>query len=140
MKILLISGLSALFLFAHTFANAQCQADYNGDGNITAADLGSFLGDYSLGPNCVQCDLNNDGNVNQQDVTLFQGYFGASCATIPPICQADYNSDGVVTASDLTAFLGDLSLGQNCVQCDLNGDGNVNSGDELVLQGVFGIS
>ena len=140
MRILLITGLTALFAGTLTHSFGQCPADYTGDGVINISDLTLFQSDYALGQNCIQCDLNGDGIVNTQDNTLFQGLFGTSCSTIPTDCSADYNDDGIISTADLSPFISDYSLGANCVQCDLNGDGNVNQQDVLTFQGLLGSS
>ena len=115
-----------------------CPGDYNNDGAITAADLPLFITDYSNGQNCVQCDINGNGIVDTQDYALFRGLFGTFCSDIPTDCPADYNNDGTINSLDVSPFLADYALGQNCVQCDLNGDGDIDQQDVLTMQGLLG--
>ncbi|MFK7784225.1 MAG: GC-type dockerin domain-anchored protein [Crocinitomicaceae bacterium] len=113
-----------------------CVGDYDGDGVITSSDLTLFLADYALGQNCVQCDINGDGIINNNDANAFKAIFGTNCPQ-PNTCP-DYNNDGIINASDLTLFLNDYALGQNCVMCDINGDGVVSPMDADFFVTLFG--
>ncbi len=58
------------------------------------------------------------------------------CEPITPECPADVNGDGQIDSGDLNIVLG--SFGMNTDVGDANGDGTVNSDDLNVVLGVFG--
>ena len=67
------------------------QADFNGNGCVTAADLITFLQNFGqevdpLNFTQVQADLNCDGQITTSDMLIFLGYFG-SC-----LYDADFSS------------------------------------------------
>ncbi len=56
----------------------SCQADFNGDGYVNAADLLILLADFA----CVELcgtDLNNNDNVDASDLLVFLALFGSDC-------------------------------------------------------------
>ena len=80
----------------------DCEGDFNCDGNVDAADVGSFLNDFARnqytpvppGPcsNRSPCngDFNCDGNVDSTDVKLFLSDFGRNQFNNPcPACNPE---------------------------------------------------
>ena len=53
----------------------SCPGDFNGDGIVDAADIGSLLAAWGICEGCAQ-DLNDDGVVNGADLGLFVGLWG----------------------------------------------------------------
>lgn len=78
------------------FWETGCNADLNGDGSISTADLLAFLTDF--GSVCVD-------TTNPPGVWTAYGLGN-------PFCPADINGDGAVGTTDLLAFLGEF--GNDC--------------------------
>lgn len=57
---------------------ASCPGDFNGDWNISVADLLVFLGDFGCTINCLS-DFDGDGVVNIGDLLGFLAVFGDEC-------------------------------------------------------------
>ncbi|MGD9691018.1 MAG: lamin tail domain-containing protein [Phycisphaerales bacterium] len=60
-------------------APCGCQADFNGDGDINADDLGDFINCYFAVPPCDRADFNTDGDVNADDLGDFINVYFAGC-------------------------------------------------------------
>lgn len=58
------------------FANADAAADFNRDGTVTVADLGSFVDAYVAG--APRADFNNSGAVEPDDLSAFIAAFDAN--------------------------------------------------------------
>jgi hypothetical protein len=54
----------------------NCPADFNNDGTVDGADLGSLLGEWGACPGCIQ-DLNDDDVVDGADLGGLLGEWGA---------------------------------------------------------------
>ncbi len=52
-----------------------CPADFNDDGQVNGADLGTLLGQWGACPGCT-ADLNDDGNVDGADLGTMLGAWG----------------------------------------------------------------
>jgi len=66
---------------AADWGDCVCNADYDGDGIISAMDFAAFMNCYNVGPDitpgCEWADLNCDGLINLADLTIFQCQFNA---------------------------------------------------------------
>ena len=85
--VLILGGLFLTPTKAVASAKAShCQADLNGDGTVTTADLLIFLGCYNchLNGNCVgcaPCDFNGDHKVDWQDYIVIAGEINSGCGS-----------------------------------------------------------
>jgi len=58
----------------------DCAADFNGDGAVNIADLGTLLANFGAGgASFADGDANGDGNVNVTDLGMLLAEFGAGC-------------------------------------------------------------
>ncbi|HZW08449.1 MAG TPA: GC-type dockerin domain-anchored protein [Phycisphaerales bacterium] len=55
----------------------ECEADFNGDGNVNTQDVLAFLNAWTAGDSSA--DFNGDGNINTQDVLAFLNAWTAGC-------------------------------------------------------------
>ncbi len=55
-----------------------CFGDFNFDGQISAADLLTFLSQFGCQSNCLG-DLNSDDDVSSSDLLIFLSIYGTSC-------------------------------------------------------------
>ena len=82
-----------IFTFALGNAENSCVGDFNFDGLVNAADLGTLLGAWELDRQCPNTyDLNADGNVNAEDLGILLFNWGLCSTTIP--ATGDAPSDG----------------------------------------------
>ena len=54
----------------------SCPGDFNGDGQVDGADIGSLVAAWGSCADCAE-DLNGDGQVDGADVGLFVSLWGA---------------------------------------------------------------
>jgi hypothetical protein len=60
-----------------TYTEADCVADFNGDGEVNTQDVLAFLNAWTAGDDSA--DINGDGEVNTQDVLAFLNLWTAGC-------------------------------------------------------------
>lgn len=106
-----------------------CRADFDGDGDVDAADRAKIEADSGL--DC-RADLDHDGTVggdnDSGDTAMVSASFGFDDPDADP--KADLNRDGRVDIDDLTIVL--QQFGRDC-RADLNWDGVVERADVQLL-------
>lgn len=127
-------GFAVPFVYeGGTVEVSQCAvtADYNGDGQVSAIDLGVLLGDWGSCPT-LPSDLDDDGVVGPADLATLLGAWGPCTG-----CPADLNADGSVDAADLSNLLGDWGLALPAC-ADLDCDGKVDPVDLGLMLSAWG--
>jgi hypothetical protein len=106
-----------------------CRADFDGDGDVDAADRAKIVADFGL--DC-RADLDHDGTVggdgDSGDAAIVGKSFGFADPDSDP--KADLNRDGRVSLADF-AIVGQ-QIGRDC-RADLNWDGVVERADVQLL-------
>lgn len=101
-KVAFICSLALIFLLTLMLSTPQpvvaqqtppvssgCQADLNGDGAVTTADLLIWLACYECGsdgsigdcPHCSAADFNNDHKINWMDYQILLNELNANCGS-----------------------------------------------------------
>jgi Dockerin type I domain len=138
-------------------------ADLDGDGVITQADIGIAQTDFGCGiPDCIG-DIDHDGDVDNDDRALLLAAFGSSPGEPHWNPDADLDGSGTIDTADLQILLANFGCNRLCVgdldrdrrtgqedlgellraylktdAGDLNGDGSTDQADLGILLADYG--
>lgn len=156
-----VVGSSDLDLVRAVWGKSFAIADLNGDGTVGARDLNVVLSNFGAtsgqrlsgdvngdclvddvdlalvralwGSDQPMTDVNGDGRTNAPDLTAVLSGFGNTCGTDFP---GDIDGSNVVDDIDLDVVV--AQWGTAYLQADLDGDGEVATGDLLIVLSNFG--